>query len=310
MKRQKTTSQGDEKTAEVAPADSHQDVVQRVMDVAQVAARCAGRELKAHLGRADVKKTKVDIHDLVTAVDQRCEDIVRAHIARHFPDHAILGEEGVAPGAVAATAALEAVIDSEWLWIIDPIDGTTNFVHGLPGSVVSIGIAYKGIVTAGVVYDPARDEMFSAIKGKGSSLNGCPFKLSDRHTSTTMTSSLLFVGYPPRANVQEPFGKAAIHFRQNCRGVRGLGSAAIQCAYVAIGRCNAYIQHGLSAWDICAGVLLILEAGGVANDTRGDSYDLRVRDLVVSTSQTLQNEILGVLKKYGADSVAPPKDEK
>lgn len=158
------------------------------------AAAKAGEWIKSRQGQVKELGSKTSAQDLVTEVDKGVEQMIRRLILTHYPDHAILGEEGVQPGTDSVAAALEEGRQHEYLWIVDPIDGTTNFVHGFPFYCVSIALAVKGELTVGVIYDPIRDEMFVAEKGKGAYMHGVPTSVS---AETVPGDSLIAMGFPP-----------------------------------------------------------------------------------------------------------------
>lgn len=265
-----------------------------------VAINCAakaGEWIQSRLGTVKQLSTKTSAQDLVTEVDKGAEQMIRKLILTHFPDHAILGEEGVEPGAEASTKALEAVKDEPYLWIIDPIDGTTNYVHGFPFYSVSIALAYKGEVIVGVVYDPSRDELFIAEKGKGAYVHGNPTLVSKE---TTLSESLVATGFPMDTSVNFPKNMAGIHaVVPKVRNLRTGGSAALHMAYVAAGRLSGYWEQGLSAWDVAAGALLVQESGGRVTDTLGRPYDLSVRNLM-ATNGAIHDSLLDTLSEAEA----------
>ncbi|AIQ33708.1 MULTISPECIES: inositol monophosphatase family protein [Paenibacillus] len=248
--------------------------------VAINAAAKAGEWIKSRQGLVKELNTKTSAQDLVTEVDKGVEQMIRRLILTHFPDHAILGEEGVSPGAAAATAALEEAREHEYLWIVDPVDGTTNFVHGFPFYCVSIALVIRGELTVGVIYDPIRDEMFVAEKGKGAYMHGVPTAVS---TENVFGDSLIAMGFPPDREFAQPVNMAGLQsVLPQIRGIRAGGSAALHLAYVAAGRVDGYWEVGLSPWDCAAGVLLVLESGGRITDTLGRPYDIGTRHLVAS----------------------------
>lgn len=265
-----------------------------------VAINCAakaGEWIKSRLGTVKQLSTKTSAQDLVTEVDKGAEQMIRKLILTHFPDHAILGEEAVEPGAEASAKALEAVKDETYLWIIDPIDGTTNYVHGFPFYSVSIALAYKGEVIVGVVYDPSRDELFIAEKGKGAYVHGNPTLVSK---DLSLSDSLLATGFPMDASFNLPQNMAGLQaLLPKVRNVRGGGSAALHMAYVAAGRLSGYWELGLSAWDVAAGALLVQESGGKVTDTEGRPYDLSVRN-IAATNGAIHEDLLDTLSKAEA----------
>ncbi|MFC5702480.1 inositol monophosphatase family protein [Cohnella faecalis] len=265
-----------------------------------VAINCAakaGEWIQSKIGSVKQLDTKYSMHDLVTEVDKGSERMIRNLIGTHFPHHSFLGEEGVEPGPEAAAKALQDVSDAEYLWIVDPVDGTTNYVHGFPFYSVSIALAHRGQVIVGVVYDPSRDELFIAERGKGAYVHGRKVEASKEGTLGT---SLLATGFPAEhltalpANLRE-IGAIA----PKVRNLRSSGSAALHLAYVASGRLSGFWEHNLSAWDIAAGSLLVEEAGGRMSDLAGEPYHLGVRD-IVATNSLVHDELVSELKKASA----------
>lgn len=257
----------------------------------------AGEWIKSRVGIYKELNTKQSAHDLVTEVDKGAEIMIRKLIKTHFPEHDILGEESVEPGAAASAAAIEEHSASEYLWIVDPIDGTTNFVHGNPYFCVSIALAFKGDLLLGVIYDPMHDEMFVAEKGKGAYVHGNPMKVSKE---SKLSDSLLTVGFNPDYNFAMPANMKGINaLSTKTRSLRAMGSAALHLAYVAAGRVTGYYEVGLNAWDTAAGVLLVKESGGQVTDTKGGSFQLGTRHLV-ATNGPIHQELLGVLEEAGA----------
>lgn len=265
--------------------------------VAINAAAKAGEWIKSKLGTVKELSTKYSPQDLVTEVDKGAEQMIRKLILTHFPDHAILGEEGVEPGPQASARALEESIEEEYLWIVDPVDGTTNYVHGYPFYAVSIALAHKGEVIVGVIYDPSRDELFVAEKGKGAYVHGNPTHVS---TENTLATSLLATGFPADHSFAFPINMAGLqHLAPNVRNIRSGGSAALHMAYVATGRISGYWEVGLNSWDLAAGVLLVKESGGTVTDTLGRPYDLSVRHIVASNGH-IHDELVDSLKEAEA----------
>ncbi|MEO3946481.1 inositol monophosphatase family protein [Gorillibacterium sp. CAU 1737] len=257
----------------------------------------AGEWIKSKLGAYTSLNQKASPGDLVTEIDKGSEKLIKNLIMTHFPEHSFLGEEGVEPGPLASAEALESVKGADYLWIVDPIDGTTNFVHGFPFFSVSIALAFKGEVIVGVVYDPSRDELFVAEKGKGAYLRGKPM-----HTSTeaTLSESLLATGFPIDPVKALPLNMKGLQaVLPKVRNIRNGGSAALHLAYVAAGRMSGFWEINLNAWDLAAGSLLVQEAGGQITDTVGTPYHLGVRN-VAATNGRIHDELLQVLKEAGA----------
>lgn len=240
----------------------------------------AGEWIKSKLGQHEQLQQKYSSADLVTEVDKGAEKLIRKLISTHFPDHAFLGEEGVEAGPLASSEALSEVQHSDYLWIVDPIDGTTNFVHGFPFFCVSIALAHKGQVIVGVVYDPIRDEMFVAEKGKGAYVHGKRLHVSKEET---LKQSLIASGFPADQQVALPINlKSMMHLAPLVRNIRTSGAAALHLAYLAAGRLTGFWEMNLNSWDIAAGALLIEEAGGKVSDIDGNPYHLAVRNVVAS----------------------------
>lgn len=240
-------------------------------EIAVAAAREAGALLRAHRGAARSVTAKSSPINLVTELDRQAEALVVDAIRARFPDHAILGEEGGARGA------------STHRWIIDPLDGTTNFVHGLPLFSVSIGLEIAGRMAVGVVYDPSLDECFVAERGAGAFLEGRRLAVSE---TAELGASLLATGFPydVRDTADNNLAEYAAFTRQN-RSVRELGSAAITLAAVAAGRLDGYWELVLGPWDVAAGLLLVEEAGGRVTDLHGGPLDLAAPRIVASNGR-------------------------
>jgi len=257
-----------------------------------VAINCAakaGEWIATRLGNHAKLELKLSAHDLVTEVDKGTERLIRKLVHTHFPHHSFLGEEGVEPGPEASAKALADVEQEEYLWIVDPIDGTTNFVHGFPYFCVSIALAHKGEVIVGVVYDPMKDELFIAEKGKGAYVHGSLMKVSGENI---LQESLIATGFPADQQYALPLNmKGVNHLAPKVRNLRVAGSAALHLAYVAAGRLSGFWEIGLNSWDMAAGVLLVKESGGVVTDTMGQPYQLGVRNLVASNGN-IHNEFL------------------
>jgi myo-inositol-1(or 4)-monophosphatase len=215
-----------------------------------------------------------------------------------FPNHDFLGEEDVAPGKEASASALEAKLsssDSDWLWIVDPIDGTTNFVHGMPLSMPSVAAAYKGEVVVGVIYDQHRDELFTATKGGSAFMNGKPINVG---AQDVIGDAVVAMGSPPAEESMIMSLKGVQALMPKVRTIRMLGSAALMLAWVANGRLTCYWEYDLSSWDISAGALIIQEAGGRFTDLEGNNFTLRTRK-ICATNGKVHDSILNVLNEAG-----------
>lgn len=224
-------------------------------------ARDAGGVLIDRLGRAQISN-KGDI-DLVTEADVASEKLIIERIRSHYPRHAILAEESGASEMLAGS--------SDWKWIIDPLDGTTNYAHGYPCFCVSIALEHAGEIQIGVVYDPTRDEMFAAEKGQGANLNEKPMRVSQVED---LNAAMLCTGFPYNVRERPNFARDFVNFTMNAQAVRRDGSASLDLAYLACGRFDGFWEDGLNAWDVAAGVLLIEEAGGRVTDYQGARLDI------------------------------------
>ena len=265
--------------------------------VAINAAAKAGEWIKSRVGAYKELNMKMSPSDLVTEVDKGAELMIQKLIKTYFPDHDFLGEEGVSSGSDGATLTAEDHMESEYLWIVDPIDGTTNFVHGHPYFCVSIALAVKGEVIVGVIYDPMHDEMFVAEKGKGAYVHGNPMSVSKEEV---LIHSLLAVGFNPEPTVGLPTNMRGINaLSSRTRSLRAMGSAALHLAYVAAGRLTGYYEVGLHSWDVAAGVLLVTESGGRVTDTQGGPFNLTVSRLV-ATNGLIHQELLTVIDESQA----------
>lgn len=236
-------------------------------------AREAGAILADRLGRALTVSNKGDI-DLVTEADLASEKLIIERIRSHYPRHAILAEES------GATAGVESVPGkTEWRWIIDPLDGTTNYAHGYPCFCVSIALERSGAIEVAVIYDPTRDELFAAERGQGAHLNGRRMRVS---AVEDLNSAMLCTGFPYNVRERPDFAREFANFTMKAQAVRRDGSAAIDLAYVACGRFDGFWEDGLNAWDVAAGVLLIEEAGGRVTDFAGGSLNIFTPKVIAS----------------------------
>ena len=240
------------------------------LEAALSAARSAGEVLRAGFGTEHAITYKGEV-DLVTEIDEEAERVIREELLGTFPTYGMLAEEG---GEFAG--------EEDARWILDPLDGTTNYTHGLPIFCVSIGLERAGEVVLGVVHDPMREEIYVAERGGGATLNGEPIKVSD---TEELIQSLIATGFPyDRAEMPEAlelFGR----FAATTRGMRRLGSAALDLCYVASGRLDGYYERGIWPWDLAAGSLILEEAGGKLTNYRGDVLDLDGREIVASNGR-------------------------
>ncbi|QBI05150.1 inositol monophosphatase family protein [Pseudoduganella albidiflava] len=252
----------------------------------------AARRAAAVINRASFDLDRVSFaeknpNDFVTDVDRAAEEAVIEVLQKAYPSHAFLGEESGTTGNVND--------ESEFVWIIDPLDGTTNFIHGFPQYAVSIALQQRGVITLGVVYDPVRNELFTAEKGAGAFLNDKRIRVRklDR-----IAGALLGTGYKngsPKA--LEEYLKMYGIMAERCHGVRRAGSAALDLAYVASGRLDGYYEKSLQPWDIAAGTLLVTEAGGIAGEFNGESDYMRTGH-VIAGSPRVFGQMVGLLAEF------------
>ncbi len=254
----------------------------RELEAAISAAREAGEVLREGFGCWHSLRYKGEV-DLVTEVDEQAERVIKGILLGAFPSYGMLAEEG---GWLSG--------EEDARWIVDPLDGTTNYAHGLPIFCVSVALEKAGEMVLGVVHDPMRGETYVAERGGGATLNGEPIRVSD---TDEPIRALLVTGFPyDRADMGaavELFGRLT----ELTQGVRRLGAAALDLCYVAAGRLDAYYEKGLHAWDVAAGSLIIKEAGGRITDYRGRELDLEGREVVASNG--LLHPVL--LEVIGAD---------
>jgi len=273
--------------------------LENMLSVAITAAKQAGDIIVGYKGGVDILNRKANSRDLLTEIDPLCEKTIRETVLEAFPSHSFLGEEETLPGAQASAAALETKLDSEYLWIVDPIDGTSNFVHGMPLCMPSIALAYQGEVVLGVIYDPHRDECFSSVKTQGAFLNNEKITVGSQQF---IGDAIIAMGSPPAELSMEMSLKGIQTLMPKCRTIRMLGSAAIMLAWVACGRLTVYWEYDLSSWDVAAGGLLIREAGGKFTDLDGIEWDLRTRKIMASNGQgSVHEEVLECLKEAGVE---------
>ena len=252
--------------------------------VALRAARAAGRIHLRRMRRISVTR-KSNALDLVTEADRESEEAVVQILTRAFPSHAILAEEGGANSQI-----------SDHRWIIDPLDGTTNFAHSFPQFCVSIAYARRGRLHLGVVFDALKKEMFVAQRGKGARLNGKPIRVS---RCAGLETSLLGTGFPYDQRERRRFYLAFWEaFMMRCQGVRRTGSAALDLCSVAAGRTDAFWEFGLKPWDVAAGALMVEEAGGYVTNMDGKPLDLEGARIVASNGRLHDQMIATILETY------------
>lgn len=254
---------------------------------ASTIAREAGARLREFLAQGVETEYKGDV-DLVTVADRTVEKFIRTRLAEAFPDHGIYGEEGTRDR-----------LDQEYRWYVDPLDGTTNFAHGVPHFCVSMGLERRpsgltadkdGTIVAAVIYDPMRDEMYCAERGRGATLNGHAIRAS---RTAELAESLIATGFPSRKRHDSPNIHFYHEFTLRSHGVRRAGSAALDLAYVACGRYEAFWEFNLNPWDTAAGFLLVEEAGGRLSNFSGGTAQLNSREVLASNGR-IHGELLGL----------------
>ena len=230
------------------------------LSIAVKAARRAGAVItRASRDIEGLTVSRKSHNDFVTEVDKAAEEAIIGILAQAFPDHAILAEE----------SGLKGAADAEYTWIIDPLDGTTNFIHGFPQYAVSIGLRHKDLITQAVVYDPERNELFTASRGGGEFLNDRRIRVSKRNE---LAEALLATGFPSRKfDRMTEFMAIFRELSVKTNGIRRAGAASLDLAWVAAGRLDGFWETGLAPWDIAAGSLLIQEAGGLVSDLNGNA---------------------------------------
>ncbi len=247
---------------------------------------------EARIFTPSMVRTKA-LHDLVSHVDTEAERIITGALRNTVPGATFFTEE--------ETSRRET---GDYTWYIDPLDGTTNFVHGIRPYAVSIALCHMEEPVAGVVFDITHNEMFSAVKGGGTWLNGEPVKVSE---TAGIDSSIIATGFPVKRFERLTEHLASLeHFIRNSRGVRRMGAAAVDLANVACGRYDAFWEYGLSPWDVKAGVLLVSEAGGVVSDFSGNRMGITGEEIVASNS-ILSDEVVNIVMGFfkGTSAAAP-----
>lgn len=259
----------------------------RVQNVAVKAARAAAEIITAAAGSVSTDEIRSKgTHDLVTVVDEEAERTIISIIRHAFPDHAILAEESSDGSFGEASHAVA-------LWIIDPIDGTTNFMHGVPPYAVSIAFRHRGRMSVGVVLDVAHDDLFTAIDGQGLFFNGSPASVAK---TDSLSESLITTGFPYRSYGHIDVYLAVLRrFMEAARGVRRPGSASVDLAWVAVGRFDGFFETGLMPWDVAAGIVLVREGGGTISDYTGNP-DPEFSAQIVASNGAVHEEILAILE--------------
>jgi len=261
-----------------------------VLNVMIKAAYRAGRGLKRDLG--EVEHLQVSLkgpRNFVTAADRRAEETLRAELAKARPDYGFLGEEGGARDGA----------DKTHRWIVDPLDGTTNFLHGIPHFAVSIALERSGAIVAGLVYNPANDELFIAERGKGAFLNDKRIRVAARQR---LAEAVVACGLPHYGRGDLALARNEIAAaQQNFAGLRRYGAAALDLAWIAAGRLDAYWERDLSPWDLAAGMILVREAGGFVTDLDGGD-EIFAKRQIAAGNDTMHRELLRLLKEAGKET--------
>jgi myo-inositol-1(or 4)-monophosphatase len=258
-----------------------------MLNVAVKAARAAGAIInRAALDVEAVRVSQKQVNDFVTEVDQASEEAIIQTLLTAYPGHAILAEE---------SGRQHGAQDSDFLWVIDPLDGTTNFIHGFPVYAVSIALMVKGRVEHAVVYDPARNDLFTATRGRGAFLNERRIRVSKR---TQLAQCLISTGFPFRQgdNFKQYLAMMA-ELMPRAAGLRRPGAASLDLAYVAAGFADAFFESGLSIWDVAGGSLLVTEAGGLIGNFTGESDFLEQRECLAGNPR-IYGQLAAVLGKY------------
>ncbi len=258
-----------------------------MLNIAIKAARTAGAIINR--GALDIERLQVEVkaaNDFVTEVDKASEAAIIETILQAYPDHAILAEE---------SGRTHGAKHSEYLWIIDPLDGTTNFIHGFPVYAVSIALSFRGKVEQAVVYDPARNDLFYASKGRGAYLNDRRLRVSKR---LRLQQALIGTGFPfRRGDNFKRYMKIFEEIMQKCAGLRRPGAAALDLCYVAAGWYDGFFETGLSPWDVAAGSLMVTEAGGLVGNFTGEADFLYQRE-IVAASPKIYGQLVQILTPH------------
>lgn len=255
-----------------------------MINIAKEACLAAGKILLDNLGKLSSGQIETKSkNNFVTYVDRLSEETIIKIIKSSHPEHCIFAEESGNNNK-----------ESDYRWLIDPLDGTTNYIHEIPFFCISIALEYKGEIILGVIYDPIRREMFYAEKGKGAFLNDQRISVS---TKENISNSIITVGFPYKSyHSIDKYISTLTKIAGSCSNIRKVGSAAIDLAYVASGRFDGYWELDLSQWDIAAGIILILEAGGVVTDTEGE-YGFMDTGNIVASNKKIHKQLLDVLNK-------------
>ena len=255
-----------------------------MLNIAVKAARRAGSIINRATQDLDLLTVqRKGEHDYVSEVDKMAEQAIVETLLEAYPDHAILAEEGGAQG------------ESEYVWIIDPLDGTTNFLHGFPQFAVSIGLQHKGVLNQAVIFDPTRNELYTATRGRGAYLNDRRLRVSKQ---TRLEDALIGTGFPySDFSFMEAYMKMFLELMPKTAGLRRPGAASLDLAYVAAGRYDGFWEAGLKRWDMAAGVLLIQESGGLVTDFDGGENYMATGN-VIGGNPKIFSQLLQVIQPH------------
>ncbi len=263
--------------------DDHENFLR----VCEEAARAGGRAVQDWAGRFDVHKKGPA--DLVTQADLASQEVVRRSVLGAFPDHCLLGEEAEPNG--------NRTPRTEYRWIVDPLDGTTNYVHGVPHYCVSLALERNGRLLVGAVYDPVHDECFTAAEGRGAWLDGRPIHAS---AISTLSEALATAGFPYDVRADSPDLLLFLKILPHCQAVRRTGSAALNLCYLAAGRFDVFWSYSANIWDVAAGVLIVREAGGLVTSPDGGEFSLEEAHFLAAANPTLHAELLSLATPPGS----------
>lgn len=266
------------------------DSIDEYFDVALDLVKSAGNLIKEHVTGCKLFELKSCDIDFVTEIDKKVEDTLIGGLSKKFPEHKFIGEESVAGGA-------KCILTDDPTWIIDPVDGTMNFVHGFPHSCISLGLVINKVSVAGIIYNPILEQLFTAKKGQGAFLNGRQI-----HVSQVKELCNALVAFESGTSRDEEKAKVVFENYKKIiskgHGIRALGSAALNMAMVAQGGADANFEFGIHAWDVAAGDIIVREAGGVCIDPAGGPFDILSRRVLCASTPELAQEISKVLSQY------------
>jgi myo-inositol-1(or 4)-monophosphatase len=262
-------------------------MIKNDLEIAIDIAREAGKVLREEMERPPTIAYKGDF-DLVTQADHRSEQVIVARLQQHFPGHTVAAEEGTGKNS-----------GSEYVWHVDPLDGTTNFAHAYPCFCVSMALARNNELLLGVIYNPIHEELFAAARGGGATLNGKRISCSK---IGALKNSLLCTGFPNHNRAANPNFHYYWDFTLRSHGVRRDGSAALDLAYVAMGRFDSFWEFGLNPWDVAAGIVLVQEAGGIISDMQGQPYTLGGPSILASNGR-IHEEMVSVAAEVSGQTI-------